>query len=233
MRVGQQELATCQRGREGRVPTSGPPFFPSLAKSYSTPASCPLCLGSPGCGPAGEELTLEVPVGLTVPATAAAAAACGRDEKAGADWTPGALQSGGCCAGSRGRARRGQGRPPGGAPRRGGRGRLAWGISSSDGRARWSPAHLGESGAAVTEGSAERRSGAAEPPRNWDPSRSSGCTSGTSRKGRAARSWTRGKGRRLHSWTEGGGVRPGWLAKARAASRRRLEHGTARLKEQG
>lgn len=64
----------------------------------------------------------------------------------------------GAARGAAAGARRGQGRPPGGAPRRGGRGRLVWGISTRDERARGSPAHLGESGAAGTEGGAERRS---------------------------------------------------------------------------
>lgn len=121
-----QELAPCQRWRGAWGPYPRATTLVLPIQELLRPRVVPLCPESPGCGPAGEELTPEVPAGLTVPATAAtaAAAASGREEEAGAARAPGALQSGGCCAGSGGPAQRGQGRPPGGAPRWGGRGSL-------------------------------------------------------------------------------------------------------------
>lgn len=94
-----EEQAPCQGDAKGRVPIPGPPSSRRLADTSPAPASCPLRPRSPGCRPAGEELTPEVPAGLTVPA--AAAAAGGRDEEAGAAWAPGALQSGGVLRGER------------------------------------------------------------------------------------------------------------------------------------
>lgn len=207
-----EEKARCQKGGKAGVPMRGLPASRLLSQSSSARLLSPTLESqrprSPGCGPAGEELTPEVPTGLTVPA-AAAAAASGRDEEAGAAWAPGALQSGGAQRGERAAAARlGPGRPPGGAPRRGGRGRLVWGISTGDGRARRSPAHLGESPASGSERGAERLSGAAEPPRSRSPFETLRAHIWEREKGPRGAQLDAGRGRRLHSWTEGGGVGP-------------------------
>lgn len=207
-----EKKARCQKGGKAGVPIRGLPGFRLLAQSSSALLLSPT-LGSgrprsPGCWPAGEELTPEVPTGLTVPA-AAAAAASGRDEEAGGAWAPGALQSGGAQRRERAATdRRGPGRPPGGAPRRGGRGRLVWGISTGDGRARRSPTHLGESRASGSERGDERLSGAAEPPRSRSPFETLRAHIWDLEKGQRGAQLDSGRGRRLHSWTEGGGVGP-------------------------
>lgn len=210
-----KKKARCQKGGKAGVPIRGLPASCLLSQSSSALLLSPTLESgrprSPGCWPAGEELTPEVPTGLTVPA--AAAAASGRDEEAGGAWAPGALQSGGAQRGERAAAvRRGPGRPPGGAPRRGGRGRLVWGISTGDGRARRSPAHLGESRASRSERGAERLSGAAEPPRSRSPFETLRAHIWDREKGPRCAQLDAGRGRRLHSWTEGGGVGPSnWL----------------------
>lgn len=201
--------ARCQKGRKAGVPIGGLPVSRLLSQGSSARLLSPTLESrrprSPGCGPAGEELTPEVPTGLTVPA----AAASGRDEEAGAAWAPGALQSGGAQRGERAAAARlGPGRPPGGAPRRGGRGRLVWGISTGDGRARRSPAHLGESRASGNERGVERLSGASEPPRSRSPFETLRAHIWHREKGPRSPQLDAGRGRRLHSWTEGGGVGP-------------------------
>ncbi|XP_052614324.1 spidroin-2-like [Peromyscus californicus insignis] len=193
-----ENKARCQKGGKAGVPIRGLPASRLLSQSSAARLLSPTLESqrprSPGCGPAGEELTPEVPTGLTVPA-AAAAAASGRDEEAGAAWAPGALQSGGAQRGERAAAARlGPGRPPGGAPRRGGRGRLVWGISTGDGRARRSPAHLGESRASGSERGAERLSGAAEPPRSPEPLRDAPGSHLGPGEGTARRAAGRGEG---------------------------------------
>lgn len=210
-----EKKARCQKGGKAGVPIRGLPASCLLTQSSSALLLSPtLEIGrprSPGCWPAGEELNPEVPTGLTVPA--AAAAASGRDEEAGGAWAPGALQSGGAQSGERAAAaRRGPGRPPGGAPRRGGRGRLVWGISTGDGRARRSPAHLGESRASGNKPGAERLSGAAESPLSRSPFETLRAHIWDWEKGPRGEQLDSGRGRRLHSWTEGGGVGPSnWL----------------------
>lgn len=187
---------------------------------------------SPCCGPAGEELTPEVPTGLTVPA-AAAAAASGRDEEAGAAWAPGALQSGGAQRGERAAAARlGPGRPPGGAPRRGGRGRLVWGISTGDGRARRSPSTSGR------EPSLWKRVGRRAPV--WrgaataqpEPLRDAPGSHLAPGDGTARRAAGRGEGAAATQLDRRGRGRSQRRAEGRAANHRGREHGTARLKEQ-
>lgn len=135
----------------------GPPPSPLLAESPSAPASCPLRPRSPGCGPAGEELTPEVPAGLTVPAAAAAAAAGGRDEEAGDAWAPGALQSGGVLRGERA-AGRGAARGVRQGARRDGAGGAVWSGELAPGTgARAGPQHIWARAAPLDRGGRRAR----------------------------------------------------------------------------
>lgn len=116
-------------------------------------------------------------------------------------------------AGSGGGAWRGQGRPPGGAPRRGGRGHLAWGISSGA-SARAGPQHIWARATPLEpRGHIWGRGATAQ----LGPFEAVGAHIWGRERGPRRAQLDRGGGRRLHSWTEGGGVGPGRLAARRAA----------------